>query len=176
MLAVEGELPRVRVQALRTLGAVGDTEHVDVVRELLDDENQAVRRQAARSLTQLARRLDLDVDDLVSRRRAGQSNQSVARSSASARPSPAPSAVWAERSPGDISVERAADASLPQQHVGGYLDGAGVGHRPVGRTHQDGRLGESVGQHRQGRQAVQQLDETGLRVVLAQHGEGHAEQ
>ena len=62
VLAVEGELPRVRVQALRTLGAVGDTEHVDVVRDLLDDEDQAVRRQAARSLTQLARRLDLEVD------------------------------------------------------------------------------------------------------------------
>ena len=56
-----GELPRVRVQALRTLGAVGDTEHVDVVRDLLDDEEPAVRRQAARSLTQLARRLDLEV-------------------------------------------------------------------------------------------------------------------
>ena len=63
VLAVEGELPRVRVQALRTLGAVGDTEHVDVVRDLLDDEDQAVRRQAARSLTLLARRLDLEVDD-----------------------------------------------------------------------------------------------------------------
>ena len=62
VLAVEGELPRVRVQALRTLGAVGDTEHVDVVRRLLDDEDQAVRRQAARSLTLLARRLDLEVD------------------------------------------------------------------------------------------------------------------
>jgi hypothetical protein len=62
VLAVEGELPRVRVQALRTLGAVGDTEHVDVVRDLLDDENQAVRRRAARSLTQLAERLDLDLD------------------------------------------------------------------------------------------------------------------
>jgi hypothetical protein len=62
VLAVEGELPRVRVQALRTLGAVGDTEHVDVVRDLLDDEDQAVRRRAARSLTQLAERLDLDLD------------------------------------------------------------------------------------------------------------------
>ena len=62
VLAVEGELPRVRVQALRTLGAVGDTEHVDVVRDLLDDEEPAVRRQAARSLTLLARRLDLEVD------------------------------------------------------------------------------------------------------------------
>ena len=36
--------------------------YVDVVRDLLDDEEPAVRRQAARSLTQLARRLDLDVD------------------------------------------------------------------------------------------------------------------
>jgi HEAT repeat protein len=62
VLAVEGELPRVRVQALRTLGAVGDTEHVDVVRRLLDDGEPAVRRQAARALDQLARRLDLDVD------------------------------------------------------------------------------------------------------------------
>ena len=61
-LAVTGELPRVRVQALRTLGAVGDTEHVDAVRGLLDDEEQAVRRQAARSLEQLARRLDLELD------------------------------------------------------------------------------------------------------------------
>jgi HEAT repeat protein len=61
VLAVEGELPRVRVQALRTLGAVGDTEHVDVVRSLLEDEEAQVRRQAARSLSQLARRLDLDV-------------------------------------------------------------------------------------------------------------------
>lgn len=61
-LAVEGELPRVRVQALRTLGVVGDTEHVEVVTELLDDAAPAVRRQAARSLTQLAGRLDLDVE------------------------------------------------------------------------------------------------------------------
>ena len=53
---------RAELQALRTLGAVGDTEHVDVVRRLLDDEEQAVRRQAARSLTQLARRLDLEID------------------------------------------------------------------------------------------------------------------
>jgi len=59
-LAVTGELPRVRVQALRALGTVGDTEHVAVVRDLLDDEEPAVRRQAARALTQLARRLDLD--------------------------------------------------------------------------------------------------------------------
>ena len=61
-LAVHGDHPRVRVQALRTLGAVGDTEHVEVVRDRLEDEEPAVRRQAARSLEQLARRLDLDLD------------------------------------------------------------------------------------------------------------------
>ena len=61
-LAVEGELPRVRVQALRTLGAVGDTEHIEVVQRCLDDEDPAVRRQAGRSLEQLARRLDVDVE------------------------------------------------------------------------------------------------------------------
>ena len=70
-LAVTGELPRVQVQALRTLGAVGDTEHVDVVRGLLDDEEQAVRRQAARSLEQLARRLDLDETSSTSSRTCG---------------------------------------------------------------------------------------------------------
>ena len=53
------ELPRVRAQALRTLAAVGDTEHVDAVREALDDEEAAVRRQAARALASLERRLDL---------------------------------------------------------------------------------------------------------------------
>jgi hypothetical protein len=62
VLAVDGELPRVRVQALRTLGAVGDTEHVHVVQGLLDDQDAGVRRQAARSLTQLAQRLELDLD------------------------------------------------------------------------------------------------------------------
>ncbi len=60
-LATEGQLSRVRVQALRTLGAVGDTEHVEVVTALLEDRDPGVRRQAARSLTQLARRLGLDV-------------------------------------------------------------------------------------------------------------------
>jgi HEAT repeat protein len=62
VLAVAGELPRVRVQALRTLGGVGDTEHVGAVRDLLHDPDAAVRREAARSLTRLARRLDLEVE------------------------------------------------------------------------------------------------------------------
>ena len=62
VLALEGALPRVRVQAVRTLGAVGDTEHVVVVRDLLDDADADVRRQAAGSLRRLARRLDLEVE------------------------------------------------------------------------------------------------------------------
>jgi HEAT repeat protein len=61
-LALDAELPRVRAQALRTLGVVGDTEHVEVVRARLDDADPAVRRQAARSLTRLARRLDLEIE------------------------------------------------------------------------------------------------------------------
>lgn len=54
------ELPRVRAQAMRALGAVGDTEHVEVVRERLDDESAEVRRAAARAWERLAARLDLE--------------------------------------------------------------------------------------------------------------------
>ncbi len=64
VLLVEHELPRVRLQAVRCLGVVGDTEHVDVVVAALADEDHAVRRAAARSLSQLARRLDLDPAEL----------------------------------------------------------------------------------------------------------------
>jgi HEAT repeat protein len=56
------ELPRVRSQAMRALAAVGDTEHVDAVRGRLDDEAADVRRQAARALERLAKRLDLGQD------------------------------------------------------------------------------------------------------------------
>lgn len=52
-------LPRVRGQAMRALGAVGDTEHVEAVRDRLDDEDADVRRHAARAMEQLVRRLDL---------------------------------------------------------------------------------------------------------------------
>jgi hypothetical protein len=52
-------LPRVRAQALRTLAVCGDTEHLDAVRDRLADEHEDVRRQAARALDRLARRLDL---------------------------------------------------------------------------------------------------------------------
>ena len=58
------ELPRVRAQALRALAVAGDTEHVDVVRDRLHDDHEDVRRQAARALTAMSRRLDL-VDEAV---------------------------------------------------------------------------------------------------------------
>ena len=53
------ELPRVRAQAMRTLGATGDTEHLPAVRAGLEDEDEQVRRQAARALERLTGRLDL---------------------------------------------------------------------------------------------------------------------
>jgi len=53
------ELPRVRAQAMRALAVTGDTEHVGVVRDRLDDEDAEVRKQAARALDALERRLDL---------------------------------------------------------------------------------------------------------------------
>jgi len=53
------ELSRVRAQAMRALAVTGDTEHVPAVQAHLDDEDAAVRRQAARALAALERRLDL---------------------------------------------------------------------------------------------------------------------
>ena len=53
------ELPRVRAQAMRALAVTGDSEHLAVVRDRLDDEDAEVRKQAARSLDALERRLDL---------------------------------------------------------------------------------------------------------------------
>jgi HEAT repeat protein len=46
-------------RALRTLGAAGDTEHVEAVRKALGDDHPDVRRQAARALERMAARLDL---------------------------------------------------------------------------------------------------------------------
>jgi hypothetical protein len=53
------ELPRVRANAVRALGVVGDTEHVDDVRALLEDPQEWVRGHAARAYGRMARRLDL---------------------------------------------------------------------------------------------------------------------
>ena len=55
-------LPRVRAQALRTLGAAGDVEHVAAVRDRLGDEHPDVRRAAGRALELMVARLDLDPD------------------------------------------------------------------------------------------------------------------
>jgi hypothetical protein len=53
------ELPRVRAQAMRALAVVGDREHVAAVQGQLDDPDADVRKQAARALESLERRLDL---------------------------------------------------------------------------------------------------------------------
>jgi len=53
------KLPRVRAQAMRALAVQGDTEHLAVVRDRLDDEDAEVRGQAARALDALERRLDV---------------------------------------------------------------------------------------------------------------------
>ncbi len=52
-------LPRLRANAVRTLGVVGDTEHADVVLAVLDDPEPWVREQAARAYRRMAARLDL---------------------------------------------------------------------------------------------------------------------
>lgn len=59
------KLPRVRMQAVRALGAVGETEHLPVIHAALHDQDTDVRRAAARAMTLRAERLDLDLDDLI---------------------------------------------------------------------------------------------------------------
>jgi hypothetical protein len=58
-------MPRVRANAVRTLGVVGDTEHADAVVAMLDDLDPAVRVQAARAYERMAQRLDLPPLDVV---------------------------------------------------------------------------------------------------------------
>ncbi len=53
------DLSRVRAVAVRTLGLVGDTEHVARVRSGLDDTDAQVRRAAALALERMVARLDL---------------------------------------------------------------------------------------------------------------------
>ena len=49
--------PRVRVQSLRALAVVGDSEHLGLVRRMLDDERIEVRRQARATLEKVEARL-----------------------------------------------------------------------------------------------------------------------
>lgn len=58
------DLPRVRAVAVRTLGLVGDTEHVAVVRSALDDPDAQVRRAAGLALERMVGRLDLPGEEL----------------------------------------------------------------------------------------------------------------
>jgi HEAT repeat protein len=58
-LLTRSELPRVRAAAVRALGVVGDTEHVQDVVALLGDPEASVREHAARAYEQLASRLEL---------------------------------------------------------------------------------------------------------------------
>jgi len=53
------DLPRVRANAVRTLGVVGDTEHVEAVVAVLHDPDEWVREHAARAYERMATRLDL---------------------------------------------------------------------------------------------------------------------
>lgn len=56
------ELPRVRVAVVRTLGQVGDTEHLHYVVSALDDEDTSVRRAAELAVRRLCARLDIRLD------------------------------------------------------------------------------------------------------------------
>jgi HEAT repeat protein len=52
------EVPRVRAAAVRALAAVGEAEHVEAVRDCLDDPEPSVRTAASGALRALAHRLD----------------------------------------------------------------------------------------------------------------------
>ena len=52
----------MRAQALRALAVAGDTQHVELVRDRLEDDDEAVRRQAERALKRLAKRVDVEPD------------------------------------------------------------------------------------------------------------------
>lgn len=56
------ELPRVRAQALRALAVAGDTQHVEMVRDRIEDPEESVRIQAERALRRMGTRMDVDPD------------------------------------------------------------------------------------------------------------------
>jgi hypothetical protein len=55
----DDEVPRVRAAVVRALGAVGESEALDVVRVAMDDPDPAVHRAAELSLRRLQQRLDV---------------------------------------------------------------------------------------------------------------------
>jgi hypothetical protein len=57
-------LPRVRATAVRTLGLVGDTEHVGEVRSALADTDLQVRRAAVLAMERMHERLGLPDEEL----------------------------------------------------------------------------------------------------------------
>jgi len=57
--------PRVRLQAIRALGKVAETEHLEGLHARLSDEDAAVRRAAVAAIELRAAQLDLDLDDLL---------------------------------------------------------------------------------------------------------------
>jgi hypothetical protein len=59
---LDHDLPRVRAAGVRALGAAGEYEHLEAVRELRDDPDVAVRAAVERAMDQLASRLDRAVD------------------------------------------------------------------------------------------------------------------
>lgn len=59
---VADDVPRVRKAAVLALGAVGEGEHIDVVRDTVDDPEAAVSDAAQTALIVLSRRLDRPVD------------------------------------------------------------------------------------------------------------------
>ena len=56
------DLPRVRAAGVRALGAAGEYEHLEAVRELRDDPDGTVRAAVERAVDRLAIRLDREVD------------------------------------------------------------------------------------------------------------------
>jgi hypothetical protein len=52
------QLPRVRATAARAVGAAGESEHAEALKDLADDPESIVRSAAAKALTRLEKRLD----------------------------------------------------------------------------------------------------------------------
>ncbi|MEV6286868.1 HEAT repeat domain-containing protein [Kribbella sp. NPDC051770] len=59
---LEHELPRVRVAAVRAVGAGGEYEHAEAIEGLRDDPDQSVRAAVERALENLQTRLDRTLD------------------------------------------------------------------------------------------------------------------